>query len=445
MKHLLLALLPLFACAQQRLTLQQCLDSALHHNRTLQNAALAIDAAGLQADEARTKYYPQISANLTAFHAFDKIVKGDGTIPAEIAAISPALAAYAGQPYSIREFNSAYSATLSIMQPVYAGGRITTANRLAAIQRDVSELQLSLQARQLKQKITENFWQIAAIEYNLSTLDAADRQVAEMHRQVEQFLNAGMCNRNDLLRVTLRQQELQSQRLRLDNARHVLLLLLAQQIGLANQEIEIISSPSGETLAATSLPAREEQEVGSAREEVLLASKAVEAAEQQVRLERGKLLPTVSVGILGYNTGLGGLSSTARDIVKTNQLNAMLMTTVSVPISDWWGGSKAVRRRQIELRQHQATLQDVREQISVDIQSAWADLRNASQQVDVARTSVEQAAENLRLSSLQYQAGTETIANLLDAETLNRQALNSLNQAQADYQKCLAIYRLKNK
>ncbi|MBR3733910.1 MAG: TolC family protein, partial [Bacteroidaceae bacterium] len=127
MKHLLLALLPLFACAQQRLTLQQCLDSALHHNRTLQNAALAIDAAGLQADEARTKYYPQISANLTAFHAFDKIVKGDGTIPAEIAAISPALAAYAGQPYSIREFNSAYSATFSIMQPVYAGGRITTA------------------------------------------------------------------------------------------------------------------------------------------------------------------------------------------------------------------------------------------------------------------------------------------------------------------------------
>ena len=266
-----------------------------------------------------------------------------------------------------------------------------------------------------------------------------------MHRQVEQFLNAGMCNRNDLLRVTLRQQELQSQRLRLDNARHVLLLLLAQQIGLADQEIEIISSPSGETLAATSLPAREKQEVGSAREEVLLASKAVEAAEQQVRLERGKLLPSVSVGILGYNTGLGGLSSTARDIVKTNQLNAMLMATVSVPISDWCGGSKAVRRRQIELRQHQATLQDVREQISVDIQSAWADLRNASQQVDVARASVEQAAENLRLSSLQYQAGTETIANLLDAETLNRQALNSLNQAQADYQKCLAIYRLKNK
>ena len=464
---ILLSLCPLLCLAQQKLSLAQCLDSARLHNRTLLNAALAIESADMQISEARTKYYPQISANVMAFHTFDKMVKGDGTIPPEVAAISPALAPYAGQPYAIREMNSAYTATLTAMQPIYAGGQITTANKLARLQRDVEELKLHLQERELEQKITENYWQIAAVKYNISTLDAADRQVAEVYRQVEQFLNAGLCNSNDLLKVRLRQQELASQRLRLDNAKHVLLLLLAQQIGLADKEIDIDEFESSKVQEFESSKVQEfesskVQEFESSkvqnngqwsmvngqwsnREELSLAAKAVEAARLQVKMERSKLLPTVGVGLVGYNAGLGGLSSAARRFVDSNMLNARLAATVSVPISDWWGGSKAVKRRQLELRRCQNNLLDIQEQIHVDIESARADLNQAAKQIDIARTSVEQATENLRVSTLQYQSGTAPLADLLDAETLNRQAQNSLSNAIADYQRCLAIYRLKSR
>ena len=441
---ILLSLCPLLCLAQQKLSLAQCLDSARLHNRTLQNAALAIESADMQISEARTKYYPQISANVMAFHTFDKMVKGDGTIPPEVAAISPALAPYAGQPYAIREMNSAYTATLTAMQPIYAGGQITTANKLARLQRDVEELKLHLQERELEQKITENYWQIAAVKYNISTLDAADRQVAEVYRQVEQFLNAGLCNSNDLLKVRLRQQELASQRLRLDNAKHVLLLLLAQQIGLADKEIDIDEFESSKVQEFESSKVQNNGQ-WSNREEISLAAKAVEAARLQVKMERSKLLPTVGVGLVGYNAGLGGLSSDARRFVDSNMLNAMLAATVSVPISDWWGGSKAVKRRQLELRRCENNLLDIQEQIHVDIESARADLNQAAKQIDIARTSVEQAAENLRVSTLQYQSGTTPLTDLLDAETLNRQAQNSLSNAIADYQRCLAIYRLKNR
>ena len=426
----------------QTLTLSQCLDSARAHNRTLRNAALAIEGADLQVSEARTKYYPQISANVMAFHAFDKMVKGSGTIPLEIAAISPALAGYAGQPYAVSELSSAYSVTLTAMQPIYTGGQIRTANRLAGVQRDVEELKLHLQERELEQKITENYWHIAAIKYNLSTLDAADRQVAEVHRQVEQFLHAGMCTDNDLLRVNLRQQELASQRLRLDNAKHVLLLLLAQQIGLADKEIDIDIDIEIEQSKESS-PAMGTG--GELREEISLATKAIEAAQLQVKMERAKLMPTVAIGLMAYNTGLGGLSSRARSIVDDNMINAMVAATVSVPISDWWGGSKAIKRRQLAVRQAQNNLRDIQEQIYIDIESARADLNQAAKQIDIALASVEQATENLRITNLQYSSGTAQLTDLLDAETLNRQAQNSLNNARADYQRCLAIYRLKNK
>ena len=86
--------------AQETLTLQQCLDAARQNNRTLQNAALDIQAATTQKEEAYTNYFPQISANVMAFQAFDKLVKSDGTIPVEIAALGEQFISLAGQPYS---------------------------------------------------------------------------------------------------------------------------------------------------------------------------------------------------------------------------------------------------------------------------------------------------------------------------------------------------------
>ncbi|MBO4487331.1 MAG: TolC family protein [Bacteroidaceae bacterium] len=428
------------ANAQTKLTLAQCLDSASRYSLDLRNAALDIDAANLTITEARTKYYPQVSARLLAFRAFDKMLTNDGIIPAEVAAVSPALAEYAGQPYTLREFNSAYSANISAMQPIYTGGQITTANRLAKLQRDVSQLKYRLLERQLQEKIIENYWQIIAVKNNLHTLDAADRQVDSLYHQVELFLKAGVVTRNDLLRVQLRRQELASQRLRLDNAHQVLLLLLAQQIGLADKEIDIEEIP----VDVSDYKVGNNSQCAN-RVESLLASKAVEAAQLQLRMERSKNMPTVAAGLIGYNTGIGGLSSTARQFVKDNHTNMLMMATVSIPISAWWGGSKAIKRRRLELEQARINMQETQEKVDIDNRTAWLNVEQARKQIDVMHTSVEQASENLRISTQRYQAGTETITELLDAETLHRQAQSSLANAIADYHAKLDIYLLKTK
>lgn len=447
MKRYIFSFLTIFAAlsapAQTVMTLGQCLDSALAYNRMLQNAALDIQSAREQQREAYTKYFPQVQANVLAFQAFDKIIRGNGTIPQEIAAVIPALASYAGKDVSVREFSRAYNITLSAMEPVYAGGRIRTANSLASIQKDVAELQYRLREKDLRQKITDNYWKIASLKYDLNTVAAAEKQVQEMYRQVELYVSNGITTRNDLLRVSLRQHELQSSRLRLENGQKVLLLLLAQQIGLAGKDIDIVAdtavvTPPNNVYAAPAIAVDN-------REELMMAQKGVLADSLQVLLERGKLLPSVAVGLVGYNTGLGGFSNTVGDILKKNLTNGMVAATVSIPISDWWGGTYAVRRRKLALRQAQNNLQDAREQLQVDIQSAWSDLQVAYKQIDIARASVQQAEENLRITSIQYKAGIEDLTTLLDAETLNRQARNSLSTALADYHAKFTTYMLKTR
>ena len=430
----------------QRLTLEQCLELARQNNHELRTAAFEMEAASEQKKEAFTNYFPRISANVMAFRMFDELVKADGTFPQEIAAISMQFAPLIGTPFSISEFNRAYSASAMLVQPVFHGGQIAVGNRLASVQEDVMLLKQQLTEKEVLQKVTECYWQLVQIRSGLNTLDAADKQMEAVTAQVENFLGAGVTTRNSLLKVRLRQQELSSSRLQLENAYHVLRLLLAQQIGiepaLADKDFDIIieEKPLEQPIEAAggTLGLSPDH-----REELQLAGKAVEAQRLQLRMERGKYLPHLAVGLAGYHTGFGGLSDGIGQYMKTHMTNGLAFGTLSVPISDWWGGSHALKRQKIKLRQAESDRENARQMLQIDTERAWTTLQEAYKQTLIAQASCEEAAENLRMTSEQYRMSTCTLTDLLDAETLNRQAQNSLAQAKASYQIALADYRRK--
>ena len=434
--------------AQPRtLSLEECLQNAATRNRTLQNAALEIQKTGEQKKEAFTKYFPEISANVMAFHAFDKMVKADGYYPQELAAlgqINPQLAALAGQPFSVREMDQAYAVMGMVTQPLFAGGQIVNGNRLAAIGQDVAELQMELQTKDILQKVTENYYQIVKLKLNQATVGAAQEQLRAIYKEVQTYVDAGVTTRNDLLRVRLELQRLSSDSLTLSNAHHVMCLLLAQQIGMAGEEVDVsLHLPTSSENPITYYIAPEQ--AVAARQELAMAQKGVEAGKLKVRMEVGKHLPTVAVGLALSHTGIGGLSQGTKSMMDNTVNNGMVFGTVSVPLTAWWGGAHAIRREKLALRQADNQLQDAREQLIIDIESSWSSLVEAYKQIAIAATSVEEATENMRMSLDKYRMGTEILSDLLDSETLLRESQNRLAQAQADYMTKRADYLRKTR
>ena len=434
--------------AQPRtLSLEECLQNAATRNRTLQNAALEIQKTGEQKKEAFTKYFPEISANVMAFHAFDKMVKADGYYPQELAAlgqINPQLAALAGQPFSVREMDQAYAVMGMVTQPLFAGGQIVNGNRLAAIGQDVAELQMELQTKDILQKVTENYYQIVKLKLNQATVSAAQAQLRAIYKEVQTYVDAGVTTRNDLLRVRLELQRLSSDSLTLSNAHHVMCLLLAQQIGLAGEQVDVsLNLPtSSENPIAYYI---EPRQALASRQELAMAQKGVEAGKLKVRMEVGKHLPTVAVGLALSHTGIGGLSQGTKSMMDNTVNNGMVFGTVSVPLTAWWGGAHAIRREKLALRQADNQLQDAREQLIIDIEASWSSLVEAYKQIDIAATSVEEATENMRMSLDKYRMGTEILSDLLESETLLRESQNRLAQAQADYMTKRADYLRKTR
>ena len=323
-------------------------------------------------------------------------------------------------------------ATITAMQPIYTGGRVVNGNRLAAVQQEVRRLQMEMTEKDVRQNVQQYYWKLVSLRGNITTLDAVDEQLRQVHSLTKNYLEAGMINRNDLLRVELKQQEVARQRLTLDNGIELVRMLLAQLCGADLEGFDIVSENILEPQAPESVFKPADQALAS-RQELQLLDRAVEASRLQVRMERGKNLPSLAVGASGmyYN------------VMEKNQGNLVGLATLSVPVSGWWSGSHAVRKARLKLEQDRNTLNDANEKLKIDIIASWNNLQEAYAQIEIARRSVRQADENLRLSRDQYDAGTLGMTDLLDAITLYTQSHNSLLTACAEYQSRLAEYQRK--
>ena len=225
-RHFAIALLLLcggsLTTEAQTLTLEECRAAASEHNRTLANARLELEAATQSRREAFTNYFPQISASGGVFQAQHGLVQAefDVTIPQ-----------MGSMPVPISMVKRGIVGSISAVQPLFAGLKIVNGNRLARLGEEVGSLQLQKSEAEVRERTDTYFWQIVSLKERLTTLDAVDRQLDEIHRQAELSVRAGLVTSNDLLRVELRQQEVASNRLKVENGLKVSKMLLAQYVG----------------------------------------------------------------------------------------------------------------------------------------------------------------------------------------------------------------------
>ena len=423
--------------AAQTYTLEQLKDSARHNNITLRNAQRSVDAAAQQRKEAFTKYFPNISGTGFWFNANKGMARMDvypsQVIPAEVGAAMaqqfPAEALAALQsPISMSMLKNGTVAGVNAVQPLFAGGQIVNGNRLARVGEEAARLQLELSGNEVERQAEQYYWQLVSLQEKMKTIAAVDTLLGDIYKDVDVAVRAGLAMRNDLLQVQLRRNDIESQRVKLQNGISIVRLLLAQYCGLENTDFTL------ETDTETLPPMIQQQnysEVLLSTPEYQLLGKQVEAAKLQKNLAVGKQLPTVAVGA-GYNY---------HNLLDNNRTFGMIFATVSVPISDWWGGSHAIKRTKIEYQKAIDEQRDKAELLKIRMQNAYNNVVEARQQLDIAQRSIEQSEENLRLHRNFYKAGTTKMSDLLEAQLLYQQSLDRRTDAYADLQNKILEYR----
>ncbi len=409
---------PIFSQNNRVYTLEECIGEVVNNNLTLRNADNQIVMSEQQRKEAYTQYFPTVSATGGGF------VANKGLIEMNMVGMGMSMA------------KDGVVAGVTAMQPLFAGGQIVNGNKLAKIGVEVSRLQRNLSQNEVVLRTEQYYWQMVLLKEKLHTLDQLDRQLDRVQQDAQNAVEAGVRNRNDLLQVQLRRNEVSTSRIQVANALSVSGDLLAQMMGLPPGTVDVANRFSTESDITQSgvdeYPLPESPQQYYQPEEACLAltseyqllGKQIDAERLQYRIAIGKNLPSVAVG--------GGYMY--NNVMDMSQNRFIGMLTVSVPISSWWGGSHNMKRQKVQIANAENDKRNQSEMLVIRMRKAWNDLNDAYRQVFIAQESIAQSEENLRLNTDYYEAGTVSISDLLDAQTLFQQSRDKYVESLTDYE-----------
>ena len=423
-----LSLMCVSSYAQEIYTLEKCMELAIQNNAKSRNSTLSIEAAMRTKKEAFTNFFPSVSAMGAGFKATDPMMAMD--IPLGDLLGDPAM-----PPVSMGMLEKGIIGVATVSQPVYAGGQIITGNKLAKLGVEVSKLQKTMSDDEVRLTVEQYYWQIVSLHEKVKTIAEAETLLNRAHQDVKNAFEAGLINKHDLLKVELKQNELESGKLRVANGLKLSKMALAQYVGVPYQNFEVDTTILNAEI--NMLHARiDHQSALQQRVEYQLLNKSVEAEKMQVKMEIGKHLPTVAVGA-GWN-----YMHFDKDSPMAMETDfGMGFATVSLPITTWWGGSHAIKKQKINLQIAENNKRDAEEMLLIQMQQLRDEVEEATLQLQLSEKAIVSALENVRLNADYYEAGTGLLTDLLDAQNALQQARDQRTEAMTNYRIKLSRYQ----
>ena len=450
MKKTVLAALAALTCiaapAQElRLTLEECREMALQNNSSAVGAALDLEAARYQKQEAFAEYFPRVSAMGFGFWAFDPLLEigvkdifGNNDFSNNLQGLIDSYAPMYGLPTSYSTLSRGYLAGISVMQPLFAGGRIVNGNRLAALGVEAAGLQQEVQRRSTSDEIEGYWWQVVSLQEKKELLAGSKEFVDTLFRDVTAAYGAGLVTEDELLQVKLARNELLSNEVQLDNGLKLAKMNLLNSIGQGYTVISANASEERPYIDSIVLADEEglpgppeayyvdEESIAASMEETRLLELQVEAAELQKKMALGEALPQLAVGATyGYY-----------DFTGKGDFNGLAFATVQIPISDWGKTGAKMKRLQTQVDKAASQRDYLQSQIILGVRQSWVELNSAWSQYQLALDSEAAAEASFGRVERNYEAGMVTAAELLQSQTSLRQAsdkradsLNSYRQA----------------
>ena len=382
------------AQAQRLMTAEQAVSDALQNNVRMKNADNDIEAARQAKKQAFTKYFPTVSATGIGYMA-DK-----GLLEMSLAP---------GMEMSMMK--NGIMGGVSAQMPLFTG--VETSRQ----QRRMSQNEVVLTAETY-------FWQAVMLKEKLKTVEAVELQLDKFAKDADAAVNAGVSDRNDLLQVNLRKNETRSNRITLENALTTAKRLLAQYTGHDGDSIDVSADMSGGLPPSPLQLYAEPQTALANTAEYALMEQNVKASRLKYKMTVGQNLPTVAIG--------GGYMYD--DLMDKSHSFWLGFATVSIPLTGWWGGSHEMKKQRLAVRNAENTLQDNSQLLIIGMENKWNDMNDAYRKIGIAMESIAQAEENLRLHDDYYRAGTATMSDLLEAQTLYQNSRSAYVEAYAEYQ-----------
>lgn len=448
------------ATAQKVLTLEECRDLALRNNKQLGVAGMKKEVAGNLRKAARTKYLPKVDAvggyeffsreisilsndQKTAFSQLgtSMMTNMGGSISsalvglAQQGAITPDFAkqlgtvvtqlseplAQAGNQLGQKindalrtDTRNVWAGAIVLRQPIYMGGAITAANRMA----DINEQLVANQQDGVRQNtlahIDEVYWTVISLKQKQRLASSYRDLVQKLDDDVQKMIKEGVATRSTGLQVAVKVNEADMQVTQASDGVALAKMLLCQLCGLPlNEDITLADEGKDVLPHSVSVEDLGNKAAFENRSELKMLENAVELSEQGTKLVRAAYLPQVAL------TGGYMLSNPSVFNGFERKFKGMWNVGVMVrlPVWNWFEGVYKVRASRAATTIASIELDDAREKIELQLEQCRFKMKEASKRLSMAKKNLSSADENLRCANVGFREGVMEATDVMAAQT----------------------------
>ena len=446
--------------AQTYLSLDSCKAMALRNNKQLNISRLSKEVAKNVRKAARTKYLPKVDAMGGYLYTSKQIsiISGRqrqalGSLGTSLgsqaqASVSDMLSALTQQgiltPDQAEQLGGALSQTgqslgqagnklgqevadafdtdtrhmwagaVMVRQPIYMGGAIKAANKIADIGESMADDDLDLKRQATLYGVYQAYWTTVSLEQKRNLALSYKELVEKLSQDVKKMISQGVATKADGLRVDVRVNEADMQLTQVVNGLSLSKMLLCQLCGLPlNEDIQLTDSAEGKGNTSALTLDNSADSTFSDRPEIRLLERSIAISEQTTNLIRAGNLPKVSL-VGGYMTTNPSVYDGFRRRF-SGVWNVGVI--IQVPIWDWFDTTYKIRASKAATNIAKMELSDAREKVELQVTQSQYKMREAQKRLAMASQNIKSAEENLRCANLGFREGVMGITEVMEAQT----------------------------
>lgn len=410
---------PLQAQETRSITLGEAIQIALENNIELQQVSNQVAASELSVQQAKADFYPNLSASASASEGYSRRVDP----------ITDQTEGRDSQSLNVR---------LSSSMTLFDGFSRSASLEKAKLDRTTREESFSRTRQSITFETISRFLQILQNKELLRSeqeyLEAQRRQL----ERIEAFYKAGNRSIADVLQQQAAIAQAELRVLAAQRTLNVSILQLLRTIGLESTAPVDIVEPSMEQLEQITAEWADGdldqlvQKALTQRPDVEAQNRRIASAGEQVRIARAGYWPALSLSAGGgssYNrpNASGGFSDQLLD----RNPNASVGLSLSIPLFDRSRAKHSVAQANLQLTNECLTLENLKQEVTFQVQQALLDYQTAVKQLDVAEAQLEFARQALEVEEERYNVGTSTLVELTQSRAQHVEATN--NRVKARY------------
>lgn len=456
----LIALSTLPMSAQQILSLDSCRAMALRNNKQLSAAKLKQEVALNARKAVRTKYLPKVDV-LGGYEYFSKeisilnnnqkaAISGMGTntmtavgekagsaltnlvtngvISLQTATDIQGILTHMGSPIAQgmdkvgqnivdafrTDSRNIFAGSVVVTQPIYMGGAIIAANKMADIAEDMAANDYEGKVQNTLYQIDETYWLVVSLKQKKALAESFRNLVQTLDDDVHKMIAQGVATRADGLKVDVKVNEADMAVTMVEDGLSLAKMLLCQRCGLPIESDIVLADENTESLSlVTDAEQYENVNPEGNRSELKLLQNAVDLSKQGTKIARAAYLPQVLL--------TGGYMASNPNVFNgfEKKFNGMwnVGVTLRVPVWNWLEGVYKVRAGKATTSIAKVELNEATELVNLQVKQSKFKVNEANKRLNMATKNLANAEENLRCANVGFREGVMGTVEVMAAQT----------------------------